>query len=110
MGGAPWSETKGWERNNPLAYVREFRTPMLVLHGERDYRVPYGNALEVYAALQARNVPSRLVLFPDENHWIRSPQNSIQWYWEVHDWLARHLAMPRPEPPVWEVPDSAPKK
>jgi dipeptidyl aminopeptidase/acylaminoacyl peptidase len=101
IGGAPWADGAGWERNNPLGYAREFRTPMLILHGEKDYRVPYGSALELYAVLQARSVPSRLVLFPDENHWIRSPQNSIRWYWEVQDWLARHLDMPRPEKPVF---------
>ena len=100
IGGAPWADGAVWERNNPLKYAREFRTPMLILHGERDYRVPYGSALELYAVMQARSVPSRLVLFPDENHWIRSPQNSIRWYWELHDWLARHLDMPRPERPA----------
>jgi dipeptidyl aminopeptidase/acylaminoacyl peptidase len=99
IGGSPWGNVEVMQRNNPMFYARNFKTPTLVLHGELDYRVPDGNALELYAALQARSVPSRLVIFPNENHWILSPQNSIHWYWEFHDWLARHLGMPRPAKP-----------
>lgn len=104
LGGAPWAGVEGMERNNPMRYADRFRTPTLVIHGELDYRVPYGQALEVYAALQARAVPSRLVLFPDENHWVLTPQNSIHWYWEYHDWLARHLSLPRSPRPEFEPP------
>ena len=66
---------------------QNWRTPMLVIHGERDFRIPYSQSLGVFNALQRRNIPSRLVVFPDENHWILKPQNSIQWYREVHGWL-----------------------
>ncbi len=79
------------ERNNPVNLVQNWRTPMLVIHGERDYRIPYSQSLGVFNALQRRNIPSRLVVFPDENHWILKPQNSIQWYREVHAWLDRWL-------------------
>lgn len=102
MGGTPWDNVEGLQRNNPMFYAKNFKTPTLVIHGELDYRVPYGNGLELYAALQAQGVPSRLVVYPNENHWILSPQNSIHWYWEFQHWLARYLDLPRPEPPRFE--------
>jgi dipeptidyl aminopeptidase/acylaminoacyl peptidase len=83
-----------YERNNPVNFVQNWQTPMLVFHGERDFRIPYSQALGVFNALQRRNVPSRLVIFPDENHWVLKPQNSIQWYREVHGWLDRWLRHP----------------
>ncbi len=103
IGGTPWGHVEAMQRNNPLFYAKNFKTPTLITHGELDYRVPYGNALELYGVLQAMGVPSRLVIFPNENHWILSPQNSIYWYWEYHDWLARHLAMPRVPKPEFET-------
>ena len=101
MGGTPWADGDGFQRNNPMAYAKNFRTPTLVTHGELDYRVPYGHGLELYGVLQGMGVPSRLVVFPNENHWILSPQNSIHWYWEFNHWLARHLGLPLPEKPVF---------
>ena len=80
-----------YERNNPVNFVQNWRTPMLVIHGERDYRIPYSQSLGVFNALQRRGIPSRLVVFPDENHWILKPQNSIQWYREVNRWLDQWL-------------------
>lgn len=94
-GGTPWLNSETMQRNNPVAYAKNFKTPMLVIHGELDYRVPYGNGLELYGSLQALGVPSRLVIFPDENHWVLTPQNSRQWHTEVFGWLDRHL---RPAP------------
>ncbi len=91
MGGKPWENLEGMQRENPMFYASNFKTPTLVLHGEKDYRVPYGNGLELYGVLQAMGVPSRLVVFPDENHWILSPQNAIYWHWEMQNWLGRHL-------------------
>ena len=79
------------ERWNPVRFVDRWRSPMLVIHGERDFRIPYSQSLGVFNALQRRNIPSRLVVFPDENHWILKPRNSIQWYGEVHSWLDRWL-------------------
>ena len=64
---------------------------MLVLHGERDYRVPVTQGLHCYNVLKAKGVPARLVYFPDENHWVLKPRNSLLWYREVHAWLARFL-------------------
>ena len=80
-----------YERWNPVNYVQNWRTPMLVFHGQNDFRIPYSQALGVFNALQRRNIPSRLVVFPDENHWVLKPQNSVQWYREVHSWLDRWL-------------------
>ncbi len=80
-----------YERWNPVRFVQDWRTPMLVIHGEKDFRIPYSQSLGVFNALQRRDIPSRLVVFPDENHWILKPQNSIQWYREVHGWLDRWL-------------------
>lgn len=103
MGGTPWGDPEGMQRNNPIAYAKNFRAPMLVTHGEKDYRVPYGQGIALYGILQNMGVPSRLVLFPDENHWILSPQNSIYWNYEVQSWLARYIGgkpMARPEFPA----------
>ncbi|MBA2430837.1 MAG: S9 family peptidase [Chthoniobacterales bacterium] len=106
MGGSPWGDVEGLQRNNPMFYAKNFRTPTLVIHGELDYRVPYGNALELYAALQAQEVPSRLVIFPDENHWILKPQNAIHWHWEMQSWLARYIGgTPTLEKPNFETKD-----
>jgi dipeptidyl aminopeptidase/acylaminoacyl peptidase len=79
------------ERWNPVHQVAKWRSPMLVLHGEKDFRIPYSQSLAMFNALQRREIPSRLVMYPDENHWILKPQNSIQWYREVHGWLGRWL-------------------
>ena len=68
-----------------------FKTPTLVIHGELDFRVPYTQGLEFYTALQRQGVPSRLVVFPDEGHWILKPQNSAFWYHEVQAWLKKYL-------------------
>ncbi|HXJ55626.1 MAG TPA: prolyl oligopeptidase family serine peptidase, partial [Verrucomicrobiae bacterium] len=102
MGGTPWENVDGLQRNNPMFYAKQFKTPTLITHGELDYRVPSGNGLELYGILQAMKVPSRLVVFPNENHWVLSPQNSIYWYYEFHAWLARHLGLTVPEKPRFE--------
>jgi dipeptidyl aminopeptidase/acylaminoacyl peptidase len=72
-----------------MTHAANFKTPTLVIHNELDYRVPVAQGLQFYAALQAQGVPSRLVYFPDENHWVLKPQNSVFWYGEVHSWLQR---------------------
>lgn len=106
MGGTPWGNVEGMQRNNPMFYARNFKTPTLVIHGEQDYRVPYGNGLELYAALQAQGVPSRLVIFPNENHWVLKPQNAIYWHWEMQSWLARYIGgTPTLEKPHFESKD-----
>ncbi len=100
LGGTPWDDPAGMQRNNPVTYAANFSTPMLILHGEKDYRVPYGQGLALYGILQTMRVPSKLVVFPDENHWILSPQNAVYWNYAVQDWLARYIGgkpMAKPE-------------
>ncbi len=103
LGGTPWEDPAGMQKNNPMAYAKNFRTPMLITHGELDYRVPDGNGMSLYGVLRSMGVPSRLVIYPNENHWILSPQNSIHWNWEVQNWLARYIGgKPTLEQPVFE--------
>ncbi len=90
-GGYPFSDIDAVERWSPHRYSAAFRTPMLVLHGERDFRVPVTQGLELYGVLTAKGVPARLVAYPDENHWVLKPQNSKHWYGEVLAWLERWL-------------------
>ena len=77
---------------SPHLYVKNFATPTLVTGGELDYRVPYTEDVSLFTALQRRNVPSRLVLFPDEGHWILKPQNQRLWWSEVQGWMKRYLS------------------
>ncbi len=89
VGVAPWD--LGVNRHNPAVYAPAWSTPTLVTHGEKDYRVPVEHAHEIYGMLKARRVPARLVIYPDENHWIAKPQTSLHWYGEILSWLARYL-------------------
>lgn len=91
MGGELWDDLEGLDRYNPIRRAGAFRTPMLVIHGVQDYRVPYNQGLAIYNAYQAQALPARLVVYPDENHWILKPRNSRHWYGEVLGWLARWL-------------------
>jgi len=90
-GGTPWSNPAAYERFNPITAVGEWRVPTLVIQGARDYRVPIGQGIGAFTALQRRGIESELLLFPNESHWVLSPQNSIQWHHTVEDWLKRHL-------------------
>ncbi|HEV2912526.1 MAG TPA: S9 family peptidase [Pyrinomonadaceae bacterium] len=89
--GTPWDNPEIYTRWSPHMFVKEFRTPMLVIHGELDYRVPVGEGLQLFTALQRRGVESRLLYFPDEGHWILKPQNSELWYKTVLGWFDSHL-------------------
>ncbi|RCK75804.1 MAG: Alanyl dipeptidyl peptidase [Ignavibacteriae bacterium] len=90
-GGSPWYNKQNVQKWSPAEFAENFNTPMLVIHGERDYRVPINHALECYGVLKGKGIPARLVYFPDENHWILTPQNSIYWYKEFYDWLKRFI-------------------
>ncbi len=90
-GGEPWDGLENIDRWSPNRFATGFTTPMLILHGEKDYRVPYTQGLEVYGMYKAKGVDARLVVYPDENHWILQPRNSRHWYGEVHAWLKRYL-------------------
>ena len=85
--GFPWDNPELYEKWSPSSFVKNFKTPTLVTHGEMDYRVPIGQGEELFTALQENKIPSKLVQFPDEGHWILKPQNSQFWYKTVIDWL-----------------------
>lgn len=85
-----WERPEEFARYSPHSGAANFETPTLVLHGQLDQRVPFNNGMELFQTLQNRGVPSRLVYFPDENHWVLKRQNSLFWYREVKDWLARY--------------------
>jgi dipeptidyl aminopeptidase/acylaminoacyl peptidase len=89
--GDPWTNPELYERWSPNRHVKNFKTPTLVTHGELDYRVPIDQGLGLFTALQRRNIPSKLVVFPDEGHWILKPQNSEFWHRTVLDWLGTYL-------------------
>ncbi|MEK6371659.1 MAG: S9 family peptidase [Acidobacteriota bacterium] len=89
--GPVWEQGKVWREQNPIRYAANFKTPMLLSVGERDYRVPMNETLENWAILQRRRVPSRLLVWPEENHWILNAENSRHFYQEVWDWLGRWL-------------------
>ncbi len=89
--GSPWDDFNVLMESNPAMFAHNFSTPMLVIHGELDYRVPVLHGLLVYGIYKRMGIDSRLVYYPDENHWILSPHNSIFWYKELHDWLKRYL-------------------
>jgi dipeptidyl aminopeptidase/acylaminoacyl peptidase len=91
FGGELWDDIEGLDRYNPLREAAGFVSPMLVLHGMRDYRVPYVEGLQIYNVYKAKGLPARLVVYPDENHWILKPRNSAHWYGEVFAWLGRWL-------------------
>lgn len=90
-GGSPWENPETMQRINPASYAHNFKTPMLIIHGEKDYRVPVAHAFLAYNIYKTRGLDARLVYFPDENHWILTPQNSIFWYDELYNWLERYL-------------------
>ena len=89
--GTPWTNPEMYQRWSPHNFVARFNTPTLVIHGQLDYRVPVEQGLELFTALQRQGVPSKLLYYPDEGHWILKPQNSQLWYKTVHAWLAEHL-------------------
>jgi len=94
MQGTPWSNPESYRKWSPSTYAAElgkYKTPTLVITGERDYRVPYTQSLEFFSALQRQSVPSKLVIFPDEGHWVLKPQNSRFWYKTFFDWLAAYV-------------------
>jgi dipeptidyl aminopeptidase/acylaminoacyl peptidase len=87
LGGPPWEKPEEYAKWSPSSYVKDFHTPMLVTAGELDFRVPYTQSLQLFTALQLQKVPSKLIVFPDEGHWIMKPQNSLLWYNTFIGWL-----------------------
>ncbi len=91
FGGALHEKPEGYERFNPARHINKWKTPMMVVAGQNDFRVPIDQSLSTFTALQRRGIESQLLYFPDENHWVLKPQNSLQWHDTVHAWLDKHI-------------------
>ncbi len=87
--GKPWTDPEHFEKQNPVNFVQNWKTPMLIIHGAHDYRVELAGGLGTFNACQRLGIPSKFLYFPDESHWVQKPQNSIQWHDEVIGWLDR---------------------
>lgn len=90
-GGTPYDVPEKYEHHNPVHHVKNFKLPTLVVHGALDFRVPVEQGISLFTALQRRGIESKFLYFPDENHWILKPQNSVQWHNEVNAWLKAHI-------------------
>ena len=83
-----------YERWSPSSFAKEFKTPTLVIAGEQDFRVTASQGMQLFTALQMQKVPSKLLVFPDEGHWVLKPQNSVLWYREFLDWIDEWTGKP----------------
>ena len=92
FGGPSWERMDLYRRFSPGDFAGDWEKPMLVLHGERDFRVPIDQGLATFSALQRQQIPSRFVRIPDENHWVLKPRNYVDWQREILDWTARWTA------------------
>jgi dipeptidyl aminopeptidase/acylaminoacyl peptidase len=108
-GGYSYYEApQAFEKWNPVNYVKDWKTPQLVITSENDFRIPYTQGIAAFTALQRRNIPSRLLIFPDENHWVLKPANSVQWYDEVFGWMNRWMGSGAQVQPVGTAQPAAP--
>jgi dipeptidyl aminopeptidase/acylaminoacyl peptidase len=89
--GTPWENPESYRKHNPIELAANWKTPMLVIHGAKDYRVVDTQGLSTFTLLQRKGIPSQLLYFPDENHWVLKPHNSILWHETVLAWLDRWL-------------------
>ena len=93
MGGEdPYADPAAYDRYAPIRHIKQWKTPTLIIHGEKDYRCPIGEGLNLFEALQYHGVPSEMLVFPDENHWIMKPHNIVAWYDTVLGFIKRHLS------------------
>ncbi|MFC1726515.1 alpha/beta hydrolase family protein, partial [candidate division KSB1 bacterium] len=90
LGGFP-KDSKLYEKFSPSNFVKNFKTPILVIHGQNDFRIPVEQGFAMFTALQTMNVPSKLLYFPDEYHFINKPQNALIWWEQIHKWFAKYL-------------------
>ena len=90
-GGTQYEHPENYEKFNPVDFVSKWQTPMLIIHSEQDFRIPYPQGIGAFTALQRRGIESKLLVFPDENHWVLKPANSVLWYHTVMGWLDEHL-------------------
>ncbi len=90
-GGTPWDNADKYEKFNPVNHVQNWKKPILVIHGQQDFRIPVEQGLAAFTAAQRKGVESKFLYFPDENHWVLKPQNSILWHDTVNAWLKDHI-------------------
>ncbi|GAB6195218.1 S9 family peptidase [Lysobacter xanthus] len=91
QGGTPFGKPANFERFNPVNHVDQWKVPTLVIHGQQDFRIPVEQGIGVFTALQRRGIESKFLYFPDENHWVLKPQNSVLWHQTVNDWLRHYI-------------------
>jgi len=91
LGKTPWENPEGYGKFSPHTYAKNFKTPMLIIHGQLDFRVPFCEAMQVFTALKRQGVPAKLLYFPDENHFVQKPLNAELWWKTVHGWIAQWL-------------------
>lgn len=91
QGGTPYEVPANYEKFNPVNHVANWSKPMLVVQGQQDFRIPVEQGLATFTALQRKGIESKLLYFPDENHWVLKPHNSVQWHDTVNDWLKQHI-------------------
>jgi dipeptidyl aminopeptidase/acylaminoacyl peptidase len=89
--GTPWQNPQGYEKQNPVNFVKNWKTPILIVHGGQDFRIVDAQGISSFTAAQRLGIPSKFLYFPDENHWILKPANSIQWHETVIGWLDKWL-------------------
>jgi dipeptidyl aminopeptidase/acylaminoacyl peptidase len=89
--GTPWTNPAMYTRWSPHKFVKNFNTPILIIHGELDYRVPIGEGMQLFTSVQRKGIDSKILIFPDEGHWVLKPQNSQLWFHTVLDWLDKYL-------------------
>jgi dipeptidyl aminopeptidase/acylaminoacyl peptidase len=89
--GPYWEDETQYQKWSPHNYVQNFKTPMLIIHGEQDYRLSYAEGLMAFTALRRKGIPAKLVIFPDETHFVQKPQNSRFWHQTIFEWLASYL-------------------
>ena len=87
--GMPWDNPELYAKWSPSMFVKDFKTPTLVIHGEQDFRVPVSQGMQLFTALKSQKVPAKLLLFPDEGHWVLKPQNTVLWYSQFLDWIGQ---------------------
>ena len=90
-GGTVWENPASYEKFNPINHVKDWKTPILIVHGQQDFRIPVEQGIAAFTAAQRKGVESKFLYFPDENHWVLKPQNSVQWHDTVNGWLKQHI-------------------
>ena len=91
QGGTPYEKAANYEKFNPVNHVADWKKPILIIHGQLDYRIPVEQGLAAFTAAQRQGIESKFLYFPDENHWVLKPQNSVQWHDTVNSWLKQHI-------------------